>query len=68
MLPFYMELYLRKNLRKNHYKVKASIHKEWLRVYEIYSNDIGEILNLDEIKNDEITREKFDHIIWYSNK
>ena len=68
MLPFYMELYLGKKLRKNHYKVKASIHKERLRVYEIYSNDIGEILNLDEIKNDEITREKFDHIIWYSNK
>lgn len=68
MLPFYMELYLGKKLRKNYYKVKASTHEEWLRVYEIYSNDIGEILSLEDIKNNEITREKFDHIIWYSNK
>ena len=73
----YANAYLHRNIKKDDFKIKSNLQgstdKEKLsyrlKIYENYHNTIGEILH--KLKNDyhiTITREEFDHVIWYINK
>lgn len=69
-LPTYYEVYCGESVKKTAYKVDYSVKekcKHRLELYENYSNAISEILgSLDE--NNKLTRDEFDHIIWYGMK
>lgn len=69
-LPEYYQAYCDKRVRKTEYKVDNSISDKYhnrLDVYEKYSEAIGEIISALD-KDNKLTRDEFDHIIWYGMK
>lgn len=69
-LPIYYQAYCGKKVKKTEFKVNHSANDKYqdrLDVYERYSAAIKEII--DSLDNDnKLTRDEFDHIIWYGMK
>ena len=73
-LPLYAKLYLNKTFRKTKFKVNqnngnfVAKREKGLRMYGEYVSTINGILEVLEKVNVELTREEFDHIVWYCTK
>lgn len=78
-LPEYVLFYLGEKRKKNYYVIDVyqrrsmnveQIYQQKLQKYKHYSEDIKRII--DALKNEEkpieISKDEFDHIVWYGNK
>ena len=69
-LPVYYQAYCNKSVRKTEFLVDNSISDKYhnrLDIYNKYSDTIAIILNALG-KSDHLSRDEFDHIIWYGMK
>ena len=69
-LPVYYQAYCNKNVRTTEFLVDNSTSDKYhnrLSVYEKYSDTIAVIINAIG-KSDRLSRDEFDHIIWYGMK
>lgn len=76
-LPSYAKIYLNRDLKKNEFKVDNSKQSKMkdeeklkyrLQIYEKYYQCIGTIIQVLKDENISLSREEFDHIIWYGFK
>lgn len=69
-LPTYSEIYLNEKTAKGHFLVKQNKRNldDILNLYATYSDCINSILNVLEKDDIKISRNEFDHIIWYCSK
>lgn len=69
-LPVYYQAYCKEIVRKTEFMVDNSIADKYhnrLEVYEKYSETISQIIAAIN-KSDRLSRDEFDHIIWYGMK
>ena len=69
-LPKYCMTYCNEKVGKTTFLVKNNVtekYKNRLGVYEKYSQKIAQIIDTLD-KNNKLTRDEFDHVIWYGSK
>ena len=68
-LHFYANAYLNRPMKCSAFKSNSRKLEDKLKIYSLYSDVITSILEAVKKKiGEEVTREEFDHIVWYCNK